>query len=316
MILINLALFFVYASILIVSGSYMVKYLTRIANYLKINEFIISFVLIAFSTSIPELFVGITSALSGSPSLSLGNVIGANIANLTIVIGIPILLARGINVDTVTARRDVTYMFIISSLPLVLMSIGNELSRIDGVILVGVFGFYIYKLMIQQRVFHKVVAERFTRQGILKDVGFFFISITFLFFSARLVVKYATFLSIDLELPAIMIGLLLLALGTSLPELTFNIRAVIQKHPEMALGDTVGSVVTNSTLVLGVVAIIHPIQAAISIFLTSWIFMLVVGFLFMTFVEGNYKLSWREGVALIMMYSLFILIEFYVKSIF
>lgn len=314
MLLPDLLLFAVFALVLVVSGSYLVKYLSKIATYLRINEFAISFILVALSTSVPELFVGVTSALEGTPELSLGNVIGANIVNLTIVIGIPVLLARNIKVSTKAAQADVRYMFIISGLPILLMILGDGLSRIDGAILLAVFGFYIYKLLRQERTYHKVFHERFTHWDVIKDMSLFLVSLGGLFLGASYVVKYASALAIDLELPAIMIGLLLLALSTSLPELTFNIRSVMQRHPEMALGDTVGSVVANSALVLGVVAIIHPIQASVLLYITSWMFMLLVGFLFFTFVEGKDNLTWREGVAMVLLYSFFILIEFYVKG--
>lgn len=314
MLLSNFLLFAAFALVLVVSGSYLVKYLSKIATYLRINEFAISFILVAMSTSVPELFVGVTSALEGTPELSLGNVIGANIVNLTIVIGIPVLLARKITVSTKAAQADVRYMFMISALPLTLMILGDGLSRIDGGILLLVFVLYIYNLLRQERTYHKMLQERFTHWDIIKDMSLFLVSLGGLFLGANYVVKYAQALALDLQLPAIMIGLLLLSLGTSLPELTFNIRSVMQKHPEMALGDTIGSVVANSALVLGIVAIIHPIDASFLLYLTSWLYMLLVGFLFFTFVEGKDSLTWREGVAMVLLYSFFILIEFYIKG--
>ncbi len=301
--------------ILVVASSYMVQYISKIATYLRISEFIISFILVGVSTSVPELFVGITSALNGTPQLSLGNLIGANINDLTIVLGIPILLARGIPIGTKAARQDIYYMLIIAALPLVLMSIGNELSRIDGVILVAVFFVYIHKILQQQRFYHKVLHEHFTRKEVVLDLLIFFVSFGFVVIGAHFAVKHALLMSVHLDMPLIMVGLVVLALGTTLPELMFSIRSVREGHSEMALGDSVGSVVTNSTLVLGIVAIIHPIKEAVFMYFTSWVFLLLICFIFMTFVKGAYKLTWREGVALILLYCFFLMIESYVKGI-
>jgi cation:H+ antiporter len=314
-VLVDFLFFVMGLFILVVAATYMVQFLSKIAVFLRINEFIISFVLVGVSTSLPELFVGITSAWTGNPSLSLGNLIGANIADLTIVIGIPILLARGIPIETKAAHQDVYYMLVIAALPLVLMSIGNELSRIDGVILVFAFCFYIYKIIQQQRLQHRVLEEHITHKQVVLDMFLFFICFSFVLLGAHYVVKHATAIAVALDMPLIMIGLLLLALGTSTPEMTFNIRSVRQGHPEMALGDVVGSIVTNSTLIMGIVAIIHPIKEAVFVYFTSWVFLLLVCFIFMTFVKGATRLTWREGVALILLYCFFLMVEFYVKGV-
>lgn len=300
--------------VLVVAASFMVRYIARIAVYLGMSEFVISFIIVGFSTSIPELFVGITSAWSGNPALSLGNLIGANIADLTMVIGIPILLSRGIRISTKSAKGDVYPMFAIAALPLVLMAIGNELSRFDGLILIGVFIFYIYFMVRKDKTKNKLGEHKAAKWQIAKDVFLFFLCLALVLGSANFVVQGATALAIGLGLPLIMIGLVFLGIGTSLPELTFNIRSVLQKHPEMAVGNSIGSVVVNSSLILGIVALIHPIQEALAYYFTSWIFLLLVSFIIISFVKSGSRLTWHEGVALIMLYFFFLIVEFYVKG--
>ena len=136
-----------------------------------------------------------------------------------------------------------------------------------------------------------------------------------LFVSSIFVVKYATLLSFDLKLPAIMIGLFLISIGTTLPELTFGVRAAMTGHAEMALGDQIGTIIANATLILGIIAIICPIQAAFAPFLIAAIFMLLVAFLFATFMESGSKLSITEGISLILLYVFFIIIEFYILKV-
>jgi len=135
MVLTNLLIFLGLCALLILSGYLLVKTLSKIAVFLKLSEFIIAFIIMAFATSIPELFVGISSAISKNPALSLGNVIGSNIVDLTFIIGIAVVLARGITINK-EVRKDSLYMFLIALIPIILMLIGNGLSRIDGVILV------------------------------------------------------------------------------------------------------------------------------------------------------------------------------------
>ncbi|OIO61191.1 hypothetical protein COY26_04905 [Candidatus Woesearchaeota archaeon CG_4_10_14_0_2_um_filter_33_10] len=316
MLIINLISFLISCIVLIISGTLLVKTLAKIAAFLKLSEFVVGFIIMAFATSIPELFVGITSALTKNPALALGNVIGANIINLTLVIGIAILLGKGIKIESKKTKTDALYMVGIAALPMVLMVIGGSLSRIDGIILLAAFALYARRILQQRKLFKKEVEDSIKRKDIILTTILFVFSLALLFLSARFVVEYATSLSVDLALPPIIVGLFIISIGTTLPELTFGSRAVLAGHSEMALGNSIGSVIVNSTLVLGIVSIIHPITANILLFSVSAIFMVVVAFLFATFVESGNKLYVKEGISLILLYIFFVIIEFYIKVIY
>jgi cation:H+ antiporter len=314
-LLINLGLFALSCVILLASGSFFISALTKITSFLKMNKFVVSFIIVGIATSLPEFFVGISSALAKQTSISLGNVIGSNIANLTIILGLPILLARGIKINSKTIKKESLYMFFIALLPLVLMFIGKSLSRIDGLILVIVFITYCIWLIKQRKNFPKQEEDKVGRWEIILQTFLFIISVVVLQFSAKYTVKYASLLSIDLALPQIFIGLFLIALGTSLPELVVGFHAVKKKEEDIVLGNIMGSVVANSTLVLGVTAIIFPITTNLLIFFTSIGFMILATFLFTTFVESGNKLGVKEGIAMILLYMFFIMIELYIKNI-
>jgi len=315
MLITNLILFLIACVILVTAGSFLVKSLSKIGSYLHVSEFVVGFIIMAIATSLPELFVGISSALAKNTALALGNVIGANILDLTLVIGIAILLKRGIVIESKKTKTDALYMFFIAALPFVLMWVGHLISRIDGIILLGAFFFYARKLYKERKVFKKEIKDSEKRWEPVLNTAIFIFSLVLLFLSSRFVVKYATLLSIDLLLPPILIGLFLVSIGTTLPELTFESRAVLTGHSEMALGDLIGSVIVNSTLVLGVTALILPITANFLLFISSGIFMLIVAFLFATFVESGNKLYIKEGISLILLYVFFIIIEFYIKGL-
>src|SRR3990167_2440695 len=141
MIWLNLILFIVASAFLVYSSNIFVRSVSSIAKYLKLSNFIIAFIIVAFSNSLPELFVGIISAIEKTPVISLGNVIGSNIADLTLVIGIAILVGRGIKIKSKTIKRDTWFLLGFTLLPLILM-LDKELSRIDGVVLLVAFGIY------------------------------------------------------------------------------------------------------------------------------------------------------------------------------
>jgi len=308
MFLDNLGMLLIGFILLILSSEYLVKSLTRVGICLDMSEFVIGFIIVALATSIPELIIGINSAFEGVPSLSLGNVIGANIIDLTLVVGIVALLRRGIRIETKTVKTDSTYMFIIALLPLVLF-LDGELSRYDGLILLGAFTLYIWRLFNQEHRFRDRLKGADKRE-LLPNLIYASICLMVLFFSANIIVDASRVIAEDyLNVPPILVGLFMISFGTTLPELTFETRAIFMKHQYMALGDLIGSVIANSSLVLGITSMIHPINADPLIFMTSAFFLVVVAFFFMTLVEVEKHILWQEGIALILLYVLFLIVE-------
>ena len=312
MVIMNLSYFILSILVLLISGIYLVKSLIRIARALGISEFSAAFIIMAFATSIPELFVGISSALAGSSSLSLGNIIGANILDLTLITGVIVLSAKTITFESKKIGREIYFMLFILLSVIVLFLIGNKLSRIDGLILLSLFFMHVYSIFKKRKKYKKKI-----KNGPLKISKFywlliFLIALIGLFVSSGFVVKYASALAIDFGFSEIVIGLFLLSLATTLPELVFGISASRMKHKEMAIGDQIGTVVANSALILGLVALINPITAEFLPFIISSIFMFVSAFVFVTFVKTGNKLERIEAISLILLYVLFVVIQLFV----
>ena len=314
MLLANLTYFFASAFVLIISGIFLVKSLTKTSRYLGISEFSAAFIIMAFATSIPELFIGVSSAVNGDPSLSLGNIIGANILNLTIITGIIIISAGKIKLKPKKIHDDLNLMFISIILVIILFIIGRELSRIDGLILFSIFFVHTYQIFKKRKKYLKRKIEG-SKRGLSRFYWLliFMLALVGLFISSNFVVNSASGLAIDLGLPKILIGLFLISIATTLPELVFGISASNLRHKSMAIGDQIGTIVVNSTFILGVVAIIHPITAEFTTFIISAVFMLVSAFIFYTFVKTGNKLEKIEGVSLILIYVLFVIFEFFAK---
>lgn len=317
--------FVVACLILVKSGDWLVKSLLKISSFLRMKEFVTGFILMALFTTVPELFIGITSALNKMPELALGTAIGSNIADLTLVIGVAVLLGRGLPVNLKTVKRDSFFMLIIASVPVIFM-IDKSVSRIEAAVLVAIFFAYMWYVFSERWLFRRTMDGRVRRpllseiksnlRPLISNISLFLFSLILLFISANFVVTYAINLSVALALPTLLIGLFMVAVGTSLPDLVFGAKAVLTKHGEMALGDVIGAVVVNSTLVIGISALIFPLTTAnIMLFFTGAIFMLLVAFLFTTFVETENKITVNEGISLILLYAFFIFIEFYIKTL-
>ena len=315
---INFTLFIISAVFLVLSGAYLVKSLSKISQFLRITEFAAAFILISIATSFPELFVGISSALTGQTALALGNVLGANLIDLTLIMGILILLGKGIKTKH-TQLRESPYLLVgIVALPLVLFFFGNMLSRVDGLLLLLVFFAYSYRLIKNSKKYakgYKVHKKKLEGIGIILTTLILIISLAVLIASSYFVIKYASLISINLQLPQILVGLFIISLGTTLPELAFGVRAVLSGHKSMGIGDQLGTIIVNSTLVLGVTSLITPITANIFLFFTAGIFLLFSAFLFVYFVTSKGKLSSTEGVILILIYVLFIIVQFYLGRV-
>lgn len=311
-------LFLVSVYILVKSGAIAVKNLVAVARYLRISEYVLAFILMALATSLPEFFVGINSALSKTSILSLGNVIGSNIVNLSFVLGAVVIIAKGIRIESKIAKRDTWLVFFISILP-VLLLIDKNLSRADGVILLIAFIWYFRRILKDKEAFKKRMnhvartVEEFWQ--FIKDLIVFILAIVILLGSSWAVVKTAELIAQGLNLTLALIGLILVAIGTSLPELVFGIKSVITRHEGMNLGNLIGSTVINSTLILGITALVFPIKIEdFNLILTSGLFMILTILIVNFFIATKDKISLREGMILIGLYVLFLIIEFMARS--
>jgi cation:H+ antiporter len=295
-----------------------IRHLTKSAS----GAFTISALLLALATSFPELFVGITSAIEGSPGLSLGNVIGANIANISLVAGASALLVGKVNVHGEFLRRDVWVALGAGILPLVLILDGS-LSRVDGLALLIIYGVYassFFKrrfLEIGEEIRRGSFVHKFFRtihhisSTKTKETARVFLGIAALLISANFIVKVAGKLADMAHLPVFLVGLILLSIGTTLPELGFSIRSLEDREPTMFFGNLLGSIIANSTLIIGLAAVISPIKVvAVEEYFIAAIAFLAIFLTFWFFIRSKLRLDrWEAGVLLIM-YLVFVVVEF------
>lgn len=298
------------------SGAWVIQALTRIARFLEWREFIVASLLMAFATSLPELFVGFFSAFHKKPQLSFGNVMGSNIIGLTLVIGIATLMAKGLKFEGKVLQRSSLYACLIAFLPLLLM-LDGKISRTDGVVLLLTFTLYFNWLLYQKERFTKVLFKKLKNkvaqlQLFLKDFGIFLGGVFLLLCSAEGIVWSVSNLATIFNLPLVITGLLLVAIGTSAPEIVFGIRSVTMDHKEMILGCAVGSVVVNSTLVLGIVALICPFKIPdFSPYFIGIIFTVVTCLFFVIFATTEREITRKEALFLLSIYVAFLICEIF-----
>jgi len=317
MLLLYILIFFVSLVLLVFSGGKAVESLTRVSHFLKLREFIVAFILMAFAASIPEFFVGISAALNGIPELSLGGVLGANIIILTLGVGLVVLFLGSLEIERETVKRGSILMGAIGLLPLLLI-LDGELSRIDACVLLLAFIFYITWLFDREELFKKVyddIESTFLNfKNFLKDSAVFGGSVALLLISSQGIVKTAAFFADFLRVRMGIIGLFLVGAGVALPEIYFSIRAGRAGEAKMILGNLMGCVVITSTLVLGLVALIAPIRIAdFSPYGAARIFLLISVLFFLLISRTRNQISKKEGIVLILVYATFVIFEVLIK---
>lgn len=294
----------------------------RISQSTRTGVFALSAIILALGTSFPELFVGITSALEGSSGISLGNVIGSNIANIALVGGLASFFAGRVMVRGEYLKREVWVALVATIIPLILL-FDSRLSRVDGLILLVVYfanasSFFKHRFLQigKEQKEEKSFAYRFLRQfnhvaaRRKKEFGRLFIGLALMLFAADSIVKIAVYMASQAHMSEFVIGVVIVAVGTSLPELVFSFRSLREHEPSMFFGNLLGSTIVNSTLVLGVVALIHPINlVATSQYFVSVFAFILIFIVFWRFIRTKHRLDRWEAGMLLVLYLAFVIAE-------
>ncbi|GGG50582.1 sodium:calcium antiporter [Croceivirga lutea] len=266
---------------------------------------------VSFATSAPELIVSIKAALDGLPDLSLGNVVGSNIANLGLVLAITVILGS-IDVRRSFYTTDWPVMMIASLLFVGFIFFDGVLNRYEGIIMViFLFLFLVYLLRFQKQAVEDEMPEDDVLLPLYKTVLFLGLGGVALWGGSELLITGAKNLAAALGVSDRVIGITIVSIGTSIPELAASIIAVIKKEKAISLGNLIGSNIFNLLAVLGITSIITPISVMDQGLLTSDIWwMLGISFLILplVFIPKGLRLGWRDGIILLAVYITFVYI--------
>jgi cation:H+ antiporter len=310
----------------------------KVATVTRFGKTAVGFSLIAFSTSLPELTVAFVAAFSGGAALSVGNVLGSNIVNICVIIGVAAFLlsfrrlrlrrkagnATGVNgsneIDVRSfAKSELSSihfgLFISSVIPLVLIYVSGATWAV-GLLLLFIFVGYMYQLSkIRVPLDNGEVVSQDEKARLKRYIWFTILGALGVVVSAYFLVESAVNIAVSAGISQQVIGATIIAFGTSLPELTLDLKAFLRGHPGLAFGDIIGSSFVNITLILGVTFFVpsligSPVRIAnMDVFQNLIIFSIITNLFFWYFLSRE-RIGWREGAIFLFIYILFIATTF------
>ncbi|MDA9311592.1 calcium/sodium antiporter [Polaribacter sp.] len=295
--------------LLILGGNWLLKAAVALSLKLNIPKIVIGMTVVSFATSAPELIVSLKAALNGAPDLALGNVIGSNIANLGFVLGITLLFGA-MEIQKSFYKTDWPVMMLASVLLYFFLAGDQVIVRYEGIILFSLLVlFLVYLLRFQKATLEEDLPEDEDALSLFYMLFYLVIGGVGLWAGSELLVKGAKAMAEDFGVSQRIIAVTVVSVGTSIPELSASIIAVIKKEKAISLGNLIGSNIFNILAVLGITSIVTPVAVLDLGLLSNDIFwMLGISFLTLPFVflPKRFQLNWKHGIVLLVLYGAFI----------
>jgi cation:H+ antiporter len=243
-------------------GEALVRGAVAIAERLGISKLVIGLTIVGFGTSMPELLVSMNAALGGSPDIALGNVVGSNIANILLILGVSALVYPIKNWDA-NVRRDALVALAVAVLTLILVQFA-VIGRLAGLLMAAALGLYLWSIFAKEKLAPSQITDesdphRAPDMNEVKAAAAVVLGLLMLVFGADFLVEGATNIARSIGISEAVIGLTIVAVGTSLPELATSVAAALRKHSDVALGNVVGSNIFNILGILGLTALVQPV---------------------------------------------------------
>jgi len=302
-------------------ADWLVKGASKMALSMNIQPIIIGLTVVAFGTSAPELVVSVMAAVEGNPEIALGNVIGSNIANIALVLGVCALITP-IEVDKETVKGDIPFLIMISFMVYVFAryglaapDMGTGFSRIDGIIMLGVLLYFLLKVFGKSKKSQKVdpeLKEIMEEKKSSNGMNFILVvgGIILLVLGAKFLVHGGTVIADAVGVPKFFISLTMVALGTSLPELAASGMAAHRGETELCMGNVIGSNVMNLLIVLALTVCIAPIAVASDIVRFELPAMIVVAMMLYFACRFGMVLDRKKGIIFLLAYVAFIFFSY------
>jgi cation:H+ antiporter len=280
----------------------------RTAQYFRLSPFLIGFIIVGFATSAPEILVSSVAALNGEPLVGLGNAIGSNIANIGLVLGITVLVSPLV-VEKSLLLRDFPIMFSIFLLVFYLLS-DMQLGRLDAAILLSTLAILLFAAIVihGRQINHKdTIASKgvpSNTQSVWLPSLWLFMGLICLLFGSSLLVDSAVFIAEHFGISEMIIGLTIVAIGTSLPELAASVASALKGKPDMALGNLIGSNMFNALAVLAMPGLLAPSSFSSEVLFRDVAFMIVLSisvfFLSLGWGRNTSRLARQDGIILLL----------------
>ena len=309
----NIIFIFLGFLLLVVGGEFIVRSSVALSLKFNISKFVIGMTIVSFATSLPELIVSVNAALNNSPSIAINNVIGSNIANIGLVLGLISILGK-ITVDNYFYKRDWPWMFFFSLLMWFFISQDSVLKKYEGLILFLILIFFALTIIKKSNNldFKGSIDDELLKTSNFKIFVWLIISSITLYFGSEFLVDGAVNLAKQISISEAVISVTIVAIGTSVPELAASLVAIAKKEEGISVGNLIGSNIYNIGSVLGITAMIKEIPIAEEIIQRDIIWMLIFALIVIILAiipRKNYLTSFK-GLIMFSMYLYFIYIAF------
>jgi cation:H+ antiporter len=298
----DIFIFVISMAALIYGADFIIEQSEKIALHYNISSFVIGATLVALGTSLPEMAVSMSASMKGSADIAVANVIGSTIFNISLVLGVVFLIAKNVNPTRDLFAKDSAWS-LFPILAFILMGIDGKINFVDGILflilMVGYLMFLISDNAIEE-IDEELVKEKFAWG---KTVGLLIIGFIFVVAGADFAIDSASNIARSFGISEWVIGLFLIAFGTSLPELTISVKSAMNNNTDLAIGNIIGSNVANFTMVLGVSSLINPLNVD----LHANFFDIAAAFiasLMLVFITANRLYNKSAGIALMVILAL------------
>ena len=290
--------------VLLIKGSdFFVDGSSNIAYILKIPTLIVGLTIVAFGTSAPEAAVSITSSLSGSNALAVSNVIGSNLFNILIIIGICALLNE-LEIKRIVLTKDLPFLVIVTLIVSAFILIRWQITQFEGIFLLILIIAYVCYLVYSARKSKAGSEKTEPKMGLLRSIIYIVLGIIAIILGGNFVVDSASYIAIALGMSETLVGLTIVAIGTSLPELVTSLTALKKGETELIIGNVIGSNIFNILFVLGASSAISAIPVNPNMLLDI-VIMIIVTVLCFIFAKTQDKFDKKEGIVLIILFIVY-----------
>lgn len=307
-VLLQIGLLVIGFAMLIKGADWFVEGASKIADKLGIPQLVIGLTIVAMGTSAPETAVSISAALKGSADIAVGNVVGSNIMNILVILGITSIIIP-LSVQKSTVKYEIPFMIIITVIFAVLGLTDNEIFRGDGLILLGLFIIYLaylFRMAKKGQAVTEEVEEDGKQDSVLKMIVLIVIGVVLIVLGSNVSVDAAKTLATIFGMDEKLIGLTIVALGTSLPELVTSVTAGLKGKADIAIGNIVGSNIFNILFVIGVSAMITPVTYQAAFLFDSIVCVAAAVLLFVCVLNKDNKLKRWSGITMLVGYAAYL----------
>lgn len=302
----NLLVFIIAMGMVVKGATMATKYSALLAESYRLSKYMVGFLVVAVISILPETVVSLSAVAEGIPSFGLGTLFGSNIADLTLVFALIIFANnRGLKVESRVLKNHVAYPFLLV-LPLILGSDGF-FSRQEGAALVLVGAVYYY-IALKNGIDKTIPA--YDGNDRHKHFAKLLFSMAVLVAGAYATVDSAVTMAGHFGINPVLIGMLVVGIGTTMPEMFFSLKSIKRKDDSLAIGDLLGTVLADATVVVGILALVSPFSFPLAIIYISGFFMVAAAFLLFKFMNSGHYLSRKEAMFLLAYWAVFVLVEY------